>query len=247
MSPIPWLDHSYLFHTLSSALTDPDGLLAAGGDLSPERIVAAYKKGIFPWFSDDQPILWWSPDPRCVIFPEKLHISKSLRKKLNKQPFKITFDQDFPAVIQCCADSRSEEAGTWITEDMLEAYIELHHLGIAHSVEVWNGEKLVGGLYGLNIGRCFFGESMFSLETDASKVAFVYLANQLNEWGYEIIDCQVENPHLLTLGAETIQRSEFQSILERNIDRTPSAHQWEFNWEWTKRCSSNKTKQKEIR
>ncbi len=234
MSQIPWLEDSLEFPKLATALTDPDGLLAAGGDLSPERIVAAYKKGIFPWFSDDQPILWWSPDPRCVVFPEKLHISKSLRKKLNKQPFKVTFDRDFPSVIQCCANSRGEEAGTWITDDMLEAYIELHHLGFAHSVEVWSGNQLVGGLYGLAIGRCFFGESMFSSATDASKIAFVYLANQLKAWNYHIIDCQVENPHLLTLGAETIQRSKFQTILETNIGETPSAHQWEFDWQWVK-------------
>lgn len=232
MSQIPWLDDSLEFPALSLALTDPDGLLAAGGDLSPERIVAAYRKGIFPWFSDDQPILWWSPDPRCVIFPDKLHISKSLRKKLNKQPFTITFDQDFSSVMQCCADSRGDEAGTWITEDMLEAYTHLHHLGVAHSVEVWNGDKLVGGLYGLAIGRCFFGESMFSSETDASKIAFVYLANQLKAWNYQIIDCQVENPHLLTLGGETIPRSDFQSILKENIDCEPIPHNWEFSWDW---------------
>lgn len=247
MSQIPWLDHTLEFPALSTALTDPDGLLAAGGDLSPERIIAAYKKGIFPWFSDDQPILWWSPNPRCVVFPEKLHISKSLKKKLNKQLFTVTFDQDFPSVIQSCADSRGEEAGTWITEDMLEAYIELHHLGIAHSVEVWNGDQLVGGLYGLAIGRCFFGESMFSSETDASKIAFVYLANQLQAWDYQIIDCQVENPHLLTLGAETIQRSEFQSILTTNIDSAPTPHQWEFSWKWFRANTADKTVQKESR
>ncbi|UZE97939.1 leucyl/phenylalanyl-tRNA--protein transferase [Alkalimarinus alittae] len=238
MSQIPWLDDSLEFPELSSALTDPDGLLAAGGDLSPERIVAAYKKGIFPWFSDDQPILWWSPDPRCVVFPNKLHISKSLRKKLNKQLFTVTFDQDFPAVIQRCADSRDDETSTWITDDMLEAYIALHDLGVAHSVESWLDGELVGGLYGLAIGRCFFGESMFSSATDASKVAFVHLCNQLKSWGYQIIDCQVENPHLLTLGAETIQRSEFQTILTQNIDTLPPSHTWQLNWKWEKGNSS---------
>ena len=247
MSQIPWLDESLQFPPLSSALTDPDGLLAAGGDLSPERIVAAYKKGIFPWFSDDQPILWWSPNPRCVVFPKKLHISKSLRKKLNKQLFTVTFNRDFASVMQNCADSRGEEAGTWITEDMLEAYIELHHLGIAHSVEVWNKDRLVGGLYGLAIGRCFFGESMFSTETDSSKIAFVYLANQLSAWNYKIIDCQVENPHLLTLGAETIKRSEFQTILKTNIDILPTPHQWEFSWKWRKAGTIGETEQKESR
>lgn len=236
MSQILWLNDSLDFPDLSMALAEPDGLLAAGGDLSPERIVAAYRRGIFPWFSDDQPILWWSPDPRCVIFPDHLHISKSLRKKLNKQPFSVTFDKDFQAVIERCADIRRDDAGTWITEEMIDAYTELHHQGIAHSVEVWQGDQLVGGLYGLAIGRCFFGESMFSAATDASKVAFVYLCNQLKRWGYEIIDCQVENPHLLTLGAETIPRSDFQTILNDNVDMKPQPHLWQFDWQWRTSC-----------
>ncbi len=234
MSQIPWLEEDLEFPDISSALTDPDGLLAAGGDLSIARLIKAYQQGIFPWFDDDQPIMWWSPNPRCVLFPEKVHISKSLRKKLNKSLFTVTFDKDFERVIQHCADSRQATTGTWITDDMQEAYIALHEQGTAHSVEVWVNNELVGGLYGLALGRCFFGESMFSTATDASKVAFVYLCNQLREWGYAIIDCQVENPHLFTLGAENIRRSEFQTILEDNIHKKPKPHDWLFNWRWVK-------------
>jgi len=236
MSQIPWLEEDLEFPDISSALKDPDGLLAAGGDLSIPRLIKAYQQGIFPWFNDDQPIMWWSPNPRCVLFPEKVHISKSLRKKLNKKLFTVTFDKDFERVIQYCADSRQATTGTWITDDMQEAYIALHEQGIAHSVEVWMDDELVGGLYGLALGRCFFGESMFSITTDASKVAFVYLCNQLREWGYAIIDCQVENPHLFTLGAENIRRSEFQTILEDNIHKKPKPHDWVFSksWNWVK-------------
>lgn len=234
MSQIPWLEEDLDFPDISTALKDPDGLLAAGGDLTIPRLITAYKQGIFPWFNDDQPIMWWSPNPRCVLFPEKVHISKSLRKKLNKNIFKVTFDNDFERVIHHCANSRQETTGTWITDDMQEAYLALHNEGIAHSVEVWLNNELVGGLYGLALGRCFFGESMFSTATDASKVAFIYLCNQLREWGYAIIDCQVENPHLFTLGAENIQRAEFQTILEDNAHQEPKPHEWVFNWRWTK-------------
>jgi len=234
MSQIPWLEEDLEFPDISSALTDPDGLLAAGGDLSIPRLIKAYQQGIFPWFDDDQPIMWWSPNPRCILFPENVHISKSLRKKLNKNIFTVTFDKDFQSVIQQCADSRQATTGTWITDDMQEAYLALHEQGTAHSVEVWMEDKLVGGLYGLALGRCFFGESMFSSTTDASKVAFVYLCNQLREWGYAIIDCQVENPHLFTLGAENIPRSEFQTILENNTHKKPKPHNWVFNWRWVK-------------
>ena len=234
MSQIPWLEEDLEFPDISSALTDPDGLLAAGGDLSIPRLIKAYQQGIFPWFDDDQPIMWWSPNPRCVLFPENVHVSKSLRKKLNKNLFTVTFDKDFQSVIQQCADSRQATTGTWITDDMQEAYLALHEQGIAHSVEVWVENELVGGLYGLALGRCFFGESMFSTATDASKVAFIYLCNQLREWGYAIIDCQVENPHLFTLGAENIPRSEFQTILENNTHKKPKLHNWVFNWRWVK-------------
>ncbi len=234
MSKIPWLEEIIDFPDISTALNDPDGLLAAGGDLSPQRLINAYQHGIFPWFNDDQPILWWSPNPRCVLFPDRIHISKSLRKKLNKQHFTVTFDQEFLSVIRQCADLREDTTGTWITDDMQEAYLELHNKGVAHSVEVWNGDELVGGLYGLALGRCFFGESMFSTETDASKIAFVFLCHQLQAWNYRIIDCQVENPHLLTLGAEKIQRSEFQTILNDNVHKEPLKHDWEFSWKWSR-------------
>lgn len=212
-------------------MDEPDGLLAAGGDLSPERLLLAYSNGIFPWFSDDQPVLWWSPDPRCILRPEQIHVSRSLRRTLNQKRFRITADQDFVAVIELCADTRDE--GTWITEDMIHAYTRLHRLGYAHSIEAWNNQgQLVGGLYGIALGRCFFGESMFSLETNASKVLMVHLANQLAEWGYEIMDCQVESGHLMRMGAECISRTEFLSILEEHTDRIPDQSNWLFQWQW---------------
>ena len=180
------------FPDVSLALRDPDGLLAIGGDLSIERLLAAYRRGIFPWYSDDQPILWWSPDPRSIIRPKNLVISKSLNKTLKKKTFKVSFDQAFVDVIVQCAQPRQKESGTWITDEMTQAYIRLHNAGHAHSVECWQENKLVGGLYGIAIGKVFFGESMFSLVSDTSKVAFVYLIKQLQNWGYEMIDCQVQ-------------------------------------------------------
>jgi len=229
MSQLPWLDHTLNFPSPHNALEDPDGLLAAGGDLSIERIVAAYRAGIFPWFSDDQPILWWSPNPRCVIHPAQAYTSKSLRKHIRKSNFTLSFDTRFETVIRHCARLNSDE-GTWITPEMEEAYIQLHQEGIAHSVEVWENGELTGGLYGLAIGRCFFGESMFSLKPNSSKVAFTSLCKQLNIWDYEIVDCQVENPHLLSLGASTLDRSEFLSILNTNIDLAPHTHSWKFDF-----------------
>ncbi len=227
MSQLPWLDHSLNFPPPQSALKEPDGLLAAGGDLSSERIVAAYRSGIFPWFSDDQPILWWSPNPRCIIKPDQAYISKSLRKHIRKTDIALSFDTQFETVIRHCARLNTNE-GTWITPEMEEAYIQLHLKGVAHSVEVWENGELSGGLYGLAIGRCFFGESMFSLKANSSKVAFISLCNQLHKWGYAIVDCQVENPHLLSLGAKTLDRCEFLSILETNIDLAPLSHSWAF-------------------
>ena len=223
---LSWLSpHSFDFPATESALKDPDGLLAAGGDLCPERLIAAYRLGIFPWFSEDQPILWWSPDPRCVLTPEAVHVSRSLRKCIRKTPFILSFDRAFEHVISHCSRLESEE-GTWITDDMYEAYLQLHDLGIAHSVEVYLEGELVGGLYGLGIGRCFFGESMFSVRPNASKVAFCSLCRQLERWKYAIVDCQVENNHLLSLGASSLPRQEFLSILNNNVDK-PAAHQ---NW-----------------
>lgn len=206
-----WLDirQPELFPEVSLALQEPDGLLAIGGDLSEKRILAAYRQGIFPWYSDDQPILWWSPDPRMVLYPDNLHISKSLQKKIRKRNYSITFDQAFDQVINECAAPRAYTEDTWITDKMKQAYIRLHKNGHAHSVECWQNEELIGGLYGVAIGKVFFGESMFSKRTDASKIAFVYLTRQLQRWGYQLIDCQVYSEHLSSLGAGNISRNEF--------------------------------------
>lgn len=228
MANLPWLDANEDFPNVEQALREPDGLLAAGGDLSAERLIAAYSHGIFPWYSDDQPILWWSPDPRCVVFPAEAHLSKSLKKHIRKTQPRVSFDQAFPEVIRHCARLDSDE-GTWITEEMEEAYIDLFERGIAHSVEVWEADQLVGGLYGLAIGKCFFGESMFSLRPNASKVAFIRLCQQLSEWDYAIVDCQVENPHLNTLGAKCIERVKFLSILNKNINLSAPNSDWEFS------------------
>lgn len=232
MTSLPWIEPDELwFPPAEEALDDPDGLLAAGGDLSPDRLQLAYRNGIFPWFSDDQPILWWSPDPRCVLIPGNVHVSRSLRRTLNQQRFRITADKCFSRVIRLCASIRAE--GTWITDEMIDAYSELHRLGTAHSIEVWNQNgELAGGMYGVAIGRCFFGESMFSLETNASKVLMVHLAHQLQAWGYEIMDCQVESSHLLSMGATTVSRSEFLSILKACVDAKPEESEWNFTWQW---------------
>lgn len=232
MTTLPWLDPDQLwFPPADEALEDPDGLLALGGDLSPKRLVLAYRHGIFPWYSDDQPILWWSPNPRCVLFPDEIHVSRSLRRTLNQHRFRITADQAFEAVIRVCGESRVE--GTWITDEMKDAYIHLHQLGIAHSIEAWNSNgQLVGGMYGIALGCCFFGESMFSLETNASKVLMVHLAHQLKAWGYDLLDCQVESSHLLSMGARSIPRPEFLSILGASVDRNPAQKDWSFQWRW---------------
>ena len=214
------------FPDVALALRDPDGLLAVGGDLSPERILAAYRRGIFPWYSEGQPILWWSPDPRAVLFPERLKISRSLRKVLNKDRFQITFDKAFPRVVAGCAAPRKGEEGTWITPGMAEAYRRLHERGAAHSVECWEGDELVGGLYGVAIGRVFFGESMFSRRSDASKVAFVHLVRMLRRWEYDLIDCQVATRHLASLGAVTVPRERFIRMLRRLCGQAPAGESW---------------------
>ncbi|MEJ2620743.1 MAG: leucyl/phenylalanyl-tRNA--protein transferase [Candidatus Thiodiazotropha sp.] len=188
---------------------EPDGLLAVGGDLTPQRLIQAYQLGIFPWFSEGEPILWWSPDPRTVLYPEKIKISRSLRKTLRKRVFRVTFDQNFDGVIHACAAPREDSPGTWLVPEMINAYRIQHQLGLAHSVEVWQNDQLVGGLYGMAIGRVFFGESMFSRTSDSSKVALVYLSRQLKAWGFRMIDCQVYTRHLASLGAEEIPRQQF--------------------------------------
>ncbi len=195
--------------------TSPEGILAVGGDLSPERLMLAYKSGIFPWFEDDEPILWWSPEERMVLFFDDLKISKSMRSILKKNEFKITFNKDFKAVITNCQQAkRVGQNGTWITDDMINAYCKLHELGYAKSVEVWKNEELVGGLYGIDLGDVFCGESMFSKVSNASKVAFITLAQKLEKANYKLIDCQVHNSHLESLGCVEINREEFMAILK---------------------------------
>ncbi len=192
----------------------PEGIIAIGGDLSPKRLILAYKSGIFPWFNEGEPIIWHSPDPRMVLYPNQLYISKSMQQILRKEEFKITFNQNFTEVIsQCKTADRKGQAGTWITDEMQQAYIKLHELGIAKSVEVWKNKKLVGGLYGIDLGHVFCGESMFSKVSNASKVAFIYLAQKLEKEKYSLIDCQVYNDHLASLGAEEITREKFMEIL----------------------------------
>jgi leucyl/phenylalanyl-tRNA---protein transferase len=195
------------------ALTEPDGLLAAGGDLSTARLIEAYQNGIFPWYEEGQPILWWSPDPRTVLYPEQLNISRSLKKTLRRGHFSVSFDRQFRGVIQACAQPRGLQRGTWLTRTMIEAYLRLHNAGYAHSIECWEGTELVGGLYGVAIGQVFFGESMFSRQNDASKVCLVYLTERLRHWGYRLIDCQVHSDHLESLGAIRIARDDFLNQL----------------------------------
>jgi len=210
----------------SKALREPDGLLAIGGCLSINRLLNAYRHGIFPWYNPGEPILWWSPNPRLVLFPNKLIVSRSLSKTLRKNSFSVTFDQAFSAVIAACAESRKEGAGTWITADINQAYNELHRLGIAHSAEAWLNGNLVGGLYGVAMGRVFFGESMFHTRTDASKVAFVRLVEQLKAWDYQLIDCQVHTNHLTNFGAEEINRSYFAQLLDQYCDTPANKSAW---------------------
>jgi leucyl/phenylalanyl-tRNA--protein transferase len=192
----------------------PEGILAFGGDLSPERLLLAYQSGIFPWFEADEPILWWSPNPRMVLFFDELKVSKSMRNIFNRAIFKVTYNQDFRAVISNCQNVKREgQNGTWITNEMIEAYCKLHEIGIAKSVEVWKDDKLVGGLYGIDLGHVFCGESMFSMESNASKVAFISLVNQLKSENYQILDCQVYNEHLESLGCREIPREQFIRVL----------------------------------
>ncbi|MDI6049788.1 leucyl/phenylalanyl-tRNA--protein transferase [Flavobacterium sp. XS2P24] len=208
-----YLTATLLFPPVS--LTNSSGILALGGDLSPERLQLAYKSGIFPWFEDGEPITWWSPNPRMVLFLDELIVSKSMRNILNRNSFKVTFNQNFRNVISNCQNiKRDGQNGTWITNDMIEAYCKLNELGIAKSVEVWQDEVLVGGLYGIDLGHVFCGESMFSKVSNASKVAFIALVNQLKKENYKLLDCQVYNPHLESLGCREIDREEFMEILK---------------------------------
>lgn len=223
---IPWVQYSADFPDPSQALVEPSGLLCAGADLEPATIMAAYSRGIFPWFSDDQPILWWSPDPRMVLFPAEFKISKSLAKTVRGGKFDVRFDTAFADVIAACAAPREPDGGTWIVPEMRAAYTRLHRLGIAHSAESWRDGRLVGGLYGVALGRVFFGESMFARETDASKVAMTALVAKLARDGFQLIDCQQQTRHLASLGARPIPRREFLRHLREliNLDPTQPGH-----------------------
>ncbi|MCM2288513.1 MAG: leucyl/phenylalanyl-tRNA--protein transferase [Sulfuritalea sp.] len=224
---IPWLPEEAVFPPLDKALTEPNGLLAAGGDLSPQRILAAYRRGIFPWYSADDPILWWSPDPRMVLLPDQLKISRSLAKTLRNVDYEIRLDTAFAAVIGACAGkSRDGQPGTWITREMQSAYIELHRLGYAHSVETWVDGKLAGGLYGIALGAAFYGESMFSDARDASKIALAHLCAHLKRRGFGIIDCQMETAHLASLGARPIPRCDFAARLDEFCPRGDAPGHW---------------------
>ena len=224
---IPWLENIERFPPLELALREPNGLLCAGGDLTPQRLVMAYLKGIFPWYSPGEPILWWSPDPRMVLFPAEFKLSRSLRKTLRKANYRVRLDTRFKAIIEACArTSRKDQAGTWITPEIQAAYVKLHELGYAHSVETWLDDRLVGGLYGIAIGKMFYGESMFAHATDASKIALAHLVRFLADNGFGLIDCQMNTAHLASLGAREIPRSEFTGHLRRLTAIPPLCGRW---------------------
>ena len=224
---IPFLGPTDPFPHVDQALDEPDGLLAAGADLSPARLVEAYSHGIFPWFNEGDPILWWSPDPRIVLAPADFHVSHSLKKRLRQRRFTVTADTAFAAVLEACAAPRPDDGGTWLTAPMRAAYLALHEQGLAHSIEVWMDGALAGGIYGVGLGRMFFGESMFSRRTDASKIAMAYLAAQLGRWGFPWIDCQLETDHLLSLGAVAVPRGVFVAEITRLV-REP-APTWQLD------------------
>jgi len=230
--PILANDPESPFPPTVQALDYPLGLLAAGGDLSPARLINAYRHGIFPWYSDDQPILWWSPAPRCVLYPDTVHISRRLRRRYNQGLFTLTCDRAFADVIAACANPRHDHDGTWIGAEMQRAYIQLHEMGVAHSVEVWKDDELAGGIYGLALGKVFFGESMFSRTTDASKIALVALCRQLHEWGFNLLDCQISNPHLVSMGTKDISRAEFEAHLKSASDAPCWGESFSCNSPW---------------
>lgn len=214
---IPLLGPSDPFPSVDRALDDPNGLLAAGGGLGVARLMDAYTRGIFPWFSAGDPVLWWSPDPRMVLDSGGVRVARSLRRRLRKPDYQVTADRAFRPVLDACAGPRRDEIGTWLVPPMIRAYERLHRDGVAHSIEVWMNGELAGGLYGVALGRMFYGESMFTRQTDASKIALVYLAAQLHRWGFPVIDCQMRTPHLASLGAEEIPRRQFVTLLERLV------------------------------
>ena len=204
-------------------LADPSGIIAVGGDLQPERLLLAYKMGIFPWYSPEDPPVWWCPDPRCVVFPEKVNISKSMRQVLRSRKFRVTFNRDFLGVMEGCRDVfRPGQHATWITDEFIASYHELHERGYVHSVEVWEEEELVGGLYGMVLGKCFFGESMFARVSNASKTGFIMMMRNLEKHNFAVVDCQIRTPHLVSLGAEMIPRSRFLELLRKNTSNEPN-------------------------
>jgi leucyl/phenylalanyl-tRNA--protein transferase len=229
------LNHNTPFPPLERALRQPNGLLAAGGNLTTARLLDAYRQGIFPWFNRDDPILWWSPDPRMVLIPDQFNISHSLRKTLRSKLYEVRTDTAFEQVMLACASPREGQAGTWIHDEMIAAYTELHRQGYAHSVETWHDDKLVGGLYGLAVGRMFYGESMFSRRNDASKVALAHLCAQLHQWNFGMIDCQMTTPHLVSLGAHEIPRKEFiqrlQELVNYSCPHPQPDSKWHFDHE----------------
>lgn len=210
----------------SPGLASDEGLLAVGGDLSEQRLILAYRTGIFPWYSDGDPILWWSPNPRLVLFPEDFHISRSLKRVLKKQTFHITFDTAFRQVVAGCAGRRTGAEGTWIVPEMAAAYQRLHHIGVAHSVEVWQDDALAGGLYGVSLGGSFFGESMFSRASNASKVALAALIRSVRKWDFDMVDCQVTSAHLLRMGAKEVSRKVFLEMLELSMEKPTRVGRW---------------------
>ncbi len=225
---LPYLTPSSPFPAVQQALQAPNGLLAAGADLSSARLLTAYRAGVFPWFNVGEPILWWSPDPRMTLIPSQFQVSHSLKKVLRERAFTVRFDTQFSEVMQACAAPRKNQAGTWIHEDMVAAYRELHRLGYAHSVEVWQGDNLIGGLYGMAIGRMFYGESMFSVQPNGSKIALAYLCKQLARWQFTLIDCQMYTAHLASLGAREIPRDEFIRQLTELVNCAPVSN-WQFD------------------
>lgn len=230
---IPWLgdDPDAGFPPVARALRRPDGLLAAGGDLSVDRLLRAYRSGIFPWYSEGQPVLWWSPDPRCILPTREVHVSRRMSRRLRQGGFAITMDRAFADVIAACAEPREYEPETWITPAMKRAFCRLHEAGWAHSLEVWRGETLTGGIYGVAIGRMFFGESMFHRETDASKIALIALCRQLAAWEFPLLDCQVYSPHLERMGAWLIERPTFMEEISVLSARPGIPAPWHFELE----------------
>lgn len=227
-----WLDPRnphQAFPPVHLAMRDPNGLLAIGGDLSLPRLMRAYSQGIFPWYNPDEPILWWCPDPRAALAPEDLHLSHSMRKTLRKQDYAVTMDEAFGEVLDACSAARAKTRGTWLGDDMKQAYRDLHANGHCHSVEVWRDGELVGGLYGVALGRAFFGESMFSRVSDASKIGFAYLCEQLKQWRYDLIDCQISSAHLQSLGAREVQREEFLSRLRKSVGQQGNPGRWRLD------------------